>query len=38
MRLIGAIKFNDKLSLQQCEELVAKLAECDFPFQCAHGR
>ncbi|CAB4429445.1 unnamed protein product [Rhizophagus irregularis] len=34
----GAIKFNDKLSLQQCEELVAKLAECDFPFQCAHGR
>ncbi|RIA92058.1 hypothetical protein C1645_766016 [Glomus cerebriforme] len=34
----GAIMFNDKLSLQQCEELIAKLAECDFPFQCAHGR
>ncbi|GBB86425.1 hypothetical protein RclHR1_12870007 [Rhizophagus clarus] len=34
----GAIKFNDKLSLQQCEELIAKLAECVFPFQCAHGR
>ncbi|CAG8569636.1 14558_t:CDS:10, partial [Funneliformis mosseae] len=34
----GAIMFNDNLSLQKCEELIKKLAECDFPFQCAHGR
>ena len=34
----SAIMFNDELSLQQCEALVGKLAECRFPFQCAHGR
>ncbi|CAG8515080.1 1062_t:CDS:2 [Paraglomus occultum] len=34
----GAIKFNDKLSRETCIELVSKLAECIFPFQCAHGR
>ncbi|CAG8513295.1 10524_t:CDS:2 [Paraglomus brasilianum] len=34
----GAIMFNDKLSRENCIELVSKLAECMFPFQCAHGR
>ncbi|EKD16469.1 DNA mismatch repair protein [Drepanopeziza brunnea f. sp. 'multigermtubi' MB_m1] len=34
----SAIMFNDELSRAQCEILVARLAECAFPFQCAHGR
>ena len=34
----SAIMFNDKLTLEECEVLVAKLADCAFPFQCAHGR
>ncbi|KUJ06570.1 uncharacterized protein LY89DRAFT_743715 [Mollisia scopiformis] len=34
----GAIMFNDELSKTQCEKLVRKLADCKFPFQCAHGR
>ncbi|GME65362.1 DNA mismatch repair protein [Neofusicoccum parvum] len=34
----SAIMFNDALSAAQCEELVARLAGCAFPFQCAHGR
>jgi DNA mismatch repair protein MLH3 len=34
----SAIMFNDVLSQEECEELVGKLAECVFPFMCAHGR
>ncbi|CZR69341.1 related to dna mismatch repair homologue (hpms2) [Phialocephala subalpina] len=34
----SAIMFNDELSKVQCEKLVRKLADCMFPFQCAHGR
>ncbi|RGP68759.1 DNA mismatch repair mlh3 [Fusarium longipes] len=34
----GAIMFNDVLTIQQCEELIARLSRCAFPFQCAHGR
>ncbi|CAO3565386.1 unnamed protein product [Mortierella alpina] len=34
----GSIMFNHELSLQQCQELVHDLAQCSFPFQCAHGR
>ncbi|EMD68349.1 hypothetical protein COCSADRAFT_79845 [Bipolaris sorokiniana ND90Pr] len=34
----SAIMFNDELSLAECRELVGKLAECVFPFMCAHGR
>ena len=34
----SAIMFNDVLSKEQCEMLVRKLADCKFPFQCAHGR
>lgn len=34
----GAIMFGDVLTLDQCAELLAALAQCRFPFQCAHGR
>ena len=34
----SAIMFNDELSIEQCRNLVQKLARCIFPFQCAHGR
>ena len=33
-----ALMFNDELSLGECTQLVAKLANCVFPFMCAHGR
>ncbi|KAL4809107.1 hypothetical protein BDV18DRAFT_133965 [Aspergillus unguis] len=33
-----AIMFNDVLSVDECRELVKRLAICVFPFQCAHGR
>jgi DNA mismatch repair protein MLH3 len=33
-----AIMFNDVLEPEQSRELVQKLAQCSFPFQCAHGR
>ncbi|KAI9880986.1 MAG: DNA mismatch repair protein [Pleopsidium flavum] len=34
----SAIMFNDQLSGEQCQTLISRLAECAFPFQCAHGR
>jgi DNA mismatch repair protein MLH3 len=34
----SAIMFNDVLGLRECEELMAGLARCAFPFMCAHGR
>ncbi|PWW74976.1 hypothetical protein C7212DRAFT_358574 [Tuber magnatum] len=34
----SAIMFNDPLALDECRVLIGKLAECKFPFQCAHGR
>ena len=34
----SAIMFNDILTRAQCQLLVRKLADCKFPFQCAHGR
>ncbi|RDW60652.1 hypothetical protein BP6252_12035 [Coleophoma cylindrospora] len=34
----SSIMFNDELSLDQCRVLIQKLADCAFPFQCAHGR
>lgn len=34
----SAIMFNDRLSLEQCQNLVRKVAGCAFPFMCAHGR
>ncbi|KAL2833291.1 hypothetical protein BDW59DRAFT_138427 [Aspergillus cavernicola] len=33
-----AIMFNDVLSIDECQNLVRRLASCVFPFQCAHGR
>lgn len=35
---IGAIMFNDPLTKRECTDLVRRLADCAFPFQCAHGR
>jgi DNA mismatch repair protein MLH3 len=34
----SAIMFNDKLSQEECEDLVRRLGGCVFPFVCAHGR
>lgn len=34
----SAIMFNDVLTKTDCETLLARLAKCAFPFQCAHGR
>lgn len=34
----SAVMFNDNLSMGQCEELLADLSSCAFPFMCAHGR
>jgi len=34
----SAVMFNDTLSMDECRTLVDRLAECAFPFQCAHGR
>ncbi|KAH8428817.1 putative DNA mismatch repair protein (Mlh3) [Aspergillus melleus] len=33
-----AIMFNDELTAGECQHLVNRLAQCVFPFQCAHGR
>jgi DNA mismatch repair protein MLH3 len=30
--------FNDVLTLEECRDLVRRLASCAFSFQCAHGR
>lgn len=34
----SAIMFNDPLTREQCSDLLARLVQCAFPFQCAHGR
>lgn len=34
----GAIKFNDRLSLEESHRLIEALSLCQLPFQCAHGR
>jgi len=34
----GAIMFGDKLDQSECSGLLANLALCELPFQCAHGR
>ena len=34
----SAIMFNDVLSNEDCSRLIARLADCVLPFQCAHGR
>ena len=34
----SAIMFNDELTMDECSTVVHRLGNCDFPFQCAHGR
>ena len=34
----SAIMFNDELTVDESQGLVSRLANCRFPFQCAHGR
>ncbi|KAJ2874199.1 DNA mismatch repair protein [Coemansia aciculifera] len=34
----GAVKFGDPLSAAECQSIVARLARCQFPEFCAHGR
>ncbi|KAG7004719.1 hypothetical protein G7Y79_00024g056690 [Physcia stellaris] len=34
----SAVMFNDEISVEQCQNLIQRLADCAFPFQCAHGR
>lgn len=34
----SALMFNDRLTVEECEILIKRLALCAFPFQCAHGR
>ena len=34
----SAIMFNDPLTIEECKRLVRNLADCKFPFICAHGR
>ncbi|KAI2155164.1 DNA mismatch repair protein [Ophidiomyces ophidiicola] len=34
----SSIMFNDKLRNKECGTLITKLAQCVFPFYCAHGR
>ncbi|KAI1179944.1 hypothetical protein F4777DRAFT_405996 [Nemania sp. FL0916] len=34
----SSIMFNDPLSQEECSDLLKRLADCAFPFQCAHGR
>ena len=34
----GSIRFGDSLSLVDCKKLLCSLAQCNLPFECAHGR
>lgn len=34
----GAVKFGDKLTLDQCKTLIYRLLKCRMPFLCAHSR
>lgn len=34
----GAIRFGDKLTLEQCHDLIDRLLKCKIPFRCAHSR
>jgi DNA mismatch repair ATPase MutL len=34
----SAVMFNDPLTLDESAAMIARLAACAFPFQCAHGR
>ena len=34
----SAIMFNDELTMEEAQTLIKRLGDCNFPFQCAHGR
>ena len=34
----SAVMFNDELTKEEAQTLVQRLGDCNFPFQCAHGR
>ena len=34
----SAVMFGTPLSAAQCQQILTELAQCDLPFQCAHGR
>ena len=34
----SAIMFNDELTQEEAQTLIKRLGDCNFPFQCAHGR
>ncbi|NXJ53906.1 MLH3 protein, partial [Spizaetus tyrannus] len=34
----GAIKFNERLTVEESCRLIEALSSCQLPFQCAHGR
>lgn len=34
----GAVRFGDKLTIDQCYDLIGRLLRCKVPFQCAHAR
>lgn len=34
----GALRFGDRLTLDQCRELISRLLQCKVPFRCAHSR
>lgn len=34
----GAIKFNERLTMEESCRLIEALSSCQLPFQCAHGR
>lgn len=34
----GAIRFGDKLTIDQCEDLIEELLKCKVTFRCAHSR
>mmetsp|Transcript_85646 Transcript_85646/g.171032 ORF Transcript_85646/g.171032 Transcript_85646/m.171032 type:complete len:122 (+) Transcript_85646:962-1327(+) len=33
-----AVMFGDTLDLAKCQTILSNLAQCELPFQCAHGR
>lgn len=34
----GAIRFGDKLTLDECHQLIVQVLGCRVPFRCAHAR
>lgn len=34
----AAVKFNQPLIIEEMEQMMKALTECNLPFQCAHGR